>query len=265
MQETRLFSPHLYEPIRIEIGLNIIARELWKTYPHKTYSDVRNAVNQHFDKLSSDKEIRHFWNQVNSFSMGLWQKNSIKPLTSAQYLWIKVDDLDTSSIILDWDFNGELPSKNQTVASLDRYLKENPKITESVMKLNSKLNLANPRTADRVVITKSTRGLTIVDGHGRLLHAIGQGSQQIDAYLGEKIKSGTHNEWIPTEYLFRLFVDRSYLHLAYLLKSSQNARVEFTHYLSISDLSRKRIIRNLNLLAFVYSVLLLLNKALTRL
>ncbi|MEQ8714079.1 MAG: hypothetical protein RIC80_13745 [Cyclobacteriaceae bacterium] len=265
MQETRLFSPHLYEPIRIEIGLNIITRELWKTYPHKTYSDVRNAVNQHFGKLSSDKEIRHFWNQVNSFSMGLWQKNSIKPLTSAQYVWTKVDDMDTSDMIFDWDFNGRLPSKNQTVAALAKYIKEHLQIAENEMKLSNELILADPRRADRVIVAKTNRGLTILDGHGRLIHAIVHGRNQINAYLGEKIKSGTSNEWIPTEYLYRLFVDRSYFHLAYLLKSSQNARVEFAHYLSIGDLSRKRILRNLNLLAFVYSVLLLLNKALTRL
>lgn len=258
------FSEHIYDPIRIEIGLNLISRELSKIYPNNSYEQVKKLVNGHFPVLNTDENIRHFWNQVNNCTLGLWQKNTIKYVTSKNYSWQKIDDLDIYNVRLNWDFNGRLSFKGQTVFELKKYLDDNPEIKKEQMDFCARRYHGESGRFDRVVLTESKSRMSVVDGHGRLIYMLLNDKFSINAYLGKEQKLSRHDDWIPTEYLLRLVMDRSYGQLARILKVSPNALTEFKFFLPIDNKLKNKILGNIKLLNNTYNVERILNKVILR-
>ncbi|MBI3070154.1 MAG: hypothetical protein HYY87_02515 [Candidatus Levybacteria bacterium] len=232
------YTSQIIEPVRIGIGKMLISHEIIKLLQSSDYEEIKAKINHRWKELTDIISVRDFWNLVDSLMMGYKLKNIIRLVTSSQIDWdldqTKIDDLRfTSDISKIEGFN----VTRKTAKEVSTYLFEHNN-TLMIVKEKNHQEFANAgsRTKDPIIVEKHTDStLHVHDGNGRLLKAIVENIEVIDAYIGTQNHISKSNHWVPTSYLQRLSDDRCKELLISILRESDNAIFEFKDRVDVEE------------------------------
>ena len=221
------YTSQLVEPVRIEIGKILIAHEIFKLLPDSDYEKLKAQINSQWTEFSDTVTIRDFWNLVDSLMMGYKLKNITRDITSQQYTWSLKRGQAIAQLRFCTDVNG-LPSNEKTATEIKTFLEGN--LVEH-QRISSDTQREFPeegtRHFDPIIVLENNGTFFVHDGNGRLLKAIIEKRDTIDAYIGIHNGVSKSNHWIPTSYLRRLSDEKQKDLLIKLLQESENAVFEF--------------------------------------
>lgn len=203
----RIYSSHLYEPIRREVAVSYLRHEFRKLLPSvrdtRSLKLIDNDIAHWFNGNPELAPVRDFWNGLHGISMGFKLKNIITHLTAKNVLWQRkkapieklyfganFEELKSIgpnpqvSAVREWYFN----SKNKT--SLQLALKNHA--------LRS--SQSAPRDTDPVIIIPYGKNQhKILDGNRRVMRSILLKKPYIEAFIASPVDNKSPKEfWIPT-------------------------------------------------------------------
>ncbi len=237
------YTSQIIEPVRIDIGKMLIAHEMDKLFPGLgNYDHIKAVVNKRWNDLDGEVAIRNFWNLVDSLMMGYELKNIVRLITSEMISWKLELEYPVDELRFGWDEKiGNFELNKKTAKEVVDYLAKHEDVLENIKKKNIK---NSPRVNDPIIVEKysSDGSLHVHDGKGRLLKAIVEKQDAIDAYIGTQNSAQKSNHWVPTSYLMRLLDGRQKKLLVELLKESENAIFEFEKRVDVEEKFKREIL-----------------------
>lgn len=248
-------TSNLTEEIRVAIGKLLLVHEfqkLFKVYDSHFLETIKVGVEHLGNEASTGNEIgvRNFWNLVDSLMMGYKLKDITHLVTSSQIDWnlanLKIDNLRFASDISKiegFDITGK------TAREVSTYLNGHSDTFENTrVKTQREFATASSRVNDPVIVEEHTDGtLHVHDGNGRLLEAIIEKRDSINAYIGTHKNVSKSNHWVPTSYLMRLSDERQGELLIRVLQESDNAIFEFKNRVYTEEEFKREILNVLDL------------------
>lgn len=246
------YTSNILEPIRIKMGKVLISHEIFKLMQDLDYEKIKEQINCKWDNFDDNVTVRDFWNLVDSLMMGYKLKNVVCLITSSQIIWnlanTKIDDLRFTSDIT--SING-FDIKRKTAKDVSIYLNDNSDVNvfdEVKRKMQQEFTLAGARLSDPVMVEQHIDDtLHVHDGNLRLLKAIIEKKEAINAYIGKhNNETQKSNHWIPTSYLQRLSDQQQRDLLIKLLQESENAIYEFKNRVCAEEKFSQEVLKALN-------------------
>lgn len=221
------YTPQLTESVRIVIGKMLIAHEIFKLLPDSDYEKLKAQINSQWAEFSDTVTIRDFWNLIDSLMMGYKLKNITRDITSQQYTWSLKRGQAIAQLRFSTYVNG-LSSNEKTATEIKTFLEGNPtELRRITIGTHNEFPKGDTRYLDPIIVLENNGTFFVHDGNGRLLKAIIEKRDTIDAYIGINNGVSKSNHWIPTSYLRRLSDERQKDLLVKLLQESDNAVFEF--------------------------------------
>ena len=241
-------TQQLREPIRIDIGKMLLAHEMIKLFPQLfDYDELKTQINDQWSNLNGEVAVRDFWNLIDSIMMGCKLKNITRDITSQHYSWNLVQTQAVSELKFSTDIN-RLTSNTKTASEVSAFLRANPTELKRVTDGTSKaFPENNARHLDPIIILSQDGSLFVHDGNGRLLKAVVEGKETINAYIGTQNQAPKSNHWVPTSYLMKLADARSKDLLLVTFRESDNAIFEFQDRVIAEDQFKREMLGEIGL------------------
>src|ERR1051326_832062 len=186
------YPEHLYDPLRRKIAQQYIGHELRKLFPSvrdlSVWQSIDQSVSRWFEGNLLTTPVRIFWNGFHAIARGFRFKNLLPFLTSKNIEWeertMPLTDLQFGFAFPDQDFLGPYPSvlKVKQQLSLPVHLRARNKLYAEC-KIERELTAF--RDSDPIIVRRMEGKLRAIDGNRRLLLALLEGKNDIQAYVGE--------------------------------------------------------------------------------
>jgi len=160
--------------------------------------------------------------------MGYKLKNITGDITSQQYTWSLKIGYAITQLRFSTNVNN-LPSNGKTATEIKTLLKENPAEFQRIINNTQKeFPEESMRHLDPIVVLENNGTFFVHDGNGRLLKAIVENIEFVDAYIGTQNNAPKSNHWVPTSYLQKLSNERCCYskYCENLIMQSSNLRTE---------------------------------------
>ena len=246
LQKPKSYTAQLTEPTRIQIGLNLIARELIKINPQVNYDQLVShlAGKWQFEK---SEDVRDFWNLVHSLIAGYKLKRILPKITSAQWHWslnahLPIDNIRFTADTNNYELTGKSTSEVKALANYTEF-----KISmEAYPSAESKKRLEDP-----IIVFDDATTTEVHDGNGRLFFSLLTEKNSIPAYIGTKTQIGKPNHWIPTADITSRFYNGDRIGLVRTMMQSDNAIREFIDIIPDHERQKELIIKYWDYLVLV--------------
>ncbi|MBU0978221.1 hypothetical protein KKF92_00100 [Patescibacteria group bacterium] len=242
------YTKQLTEQIRVDIGKMLLAHEMIKLFPKLfDYDELKTQINDQWSNLNGEVAVRDFWNLIDSIMMGYKLKNITRDISSQYYSWNLVQTQVVGELKFSTDING-LASNTKTVSEVSAFLRANPTELKRITNGTSESFPGNnARHLDSIIILSQDSSLFVHDGNGRLLKAVVEGQETINAYIGTQNQSPKSNHWVPTSYLMRLADAKSKELLLTIFRESDNAISEFQDRVIVDDRFKREVLSEIGL------------------
>lgn len=241
-------TSQLKEPIRIDMGKMLLAHEMVKLFPDLgNYEEIKTQVNNQWGDISGVVAVRDFWNLIDSIMMGYKLKNITKDITCQYYSWNLVQTQAIGELKFSTNINN-LASNTKTASEISAFLKANPtELKRITVGTSESFPRNNARHLDPIIILSQGNDLFVHDGNGRLLKAVVEGQETINAYIGTQSQAPKSNHWVPTSYLMKLADARSKDLLLATFRESDNAIFEFQDRVMAEDRFKREMLGEIGL------------------
>lgn len=176
----RVYPDHMYEPIRREIAVSIIRRELKKYLPsirgESQWSEIKKDIDAWFTDSPCLYPVRDFWNGFHGIVMGFKLLNHLTAFLTAENVeWSKESIAPEALYVPHQGEPGKIIDPNDPVIVTQKRIDGKDK-------------------------------LVVYDGGNRVKLALKNGSRMVNAYVGRfKDESRTpKNYWLPTSLLMEM-------------------------------------------------------------
>lgn len=236
------YTSQIIEPLRIEMGKLLISHEMIKLLPNSDYEKIKTQINGKWTDFDEVVTVRDFWNLVDSLMMGYKLKNIARELTSQQYTWSFKRAQVVAQLRFSTDIAG-LQSNTKTATEIKTLLEKDPAELQQVTSSTQReFSEEDTRHLDPIIILNQNGTLFVHDGNGRLLKAVIENKDIIDAYIGTQNNVLKSNHWIPTAYLQRLADEKCKEILFKILQESDNAIFEFKNRVDVEEEFKREIL-----------------------
>ena len=237
--QKRVYPPHIYDPIRIELAVSYIQHEfrklLWRVPENQWQAIDRNIA----DWMNSPQlnTPRDFWNGFHGICMGFKLKIGLIYFVTAENVAWKKKNIP----IKDLHFGIEFPPTQAVkpgVLSAKEVIQfytdpKNKKIRKEQKQSTERFSKGTaPRDDDPIIVTEKIidkkEVLSVYEGNRRLIKAILEDKRTILAFVGRftSKEKEQKNYWIPTSILMEIIY---FAKLAF----EREDEVSFQHYMAV--------------------------------
>lgn len=245
--DSKIFLPHLSEPIRRQIATEYIQHEWRRLFPQLRGEELWQSIDTQIEDWYEMLGIRNFWNAIHGITTGFRLTSIVPLITSLNITWGE-RDVSFDELYFRGKFGPIASLEVDTPEFADSikkaiFIQENQDFLEATKQyFESHKNDTEPRSDDPIFVLKKDGKLHVIDGNGRTLKAIAENKNSIRAFVGEPIAEPALLEhWVPTSLLVDLvFWNKRHAQanrdttettakmIAELIQDSSAGRVEFS-------------------------------------
>lgn len=209
------YPGHFQEPIRIQIAVETIHKELKKlllSIPKNQWSAIKKDIISWFDGQKSELAgVLDFWNGFEGITQGFKLKNILPYLTAKNINWqetiISVDKINFTTHLPIYEDIAKVPFSGQVL--IDFVSNPKNKNQRNKIKKDSDKHAISSLARDNyriIVIKKDNNNFYLLDGHRRVIKKIIYNQKSIKAYCGifTTKEQTPKNYWISTGFLRNL-------------------------------------------------------------
>lgn len=220
MSKNLPYPEHLYQPIRLEIALVYLKRELRKMLPGIRGGEIWQRIDTQIESWfvpQNQVSVRDFWNGFHGIAMGFKLKiGFIQFLTAENVKWRLERKLPLDEKIVFGDLayiSKKIAGKRLTALELKQFFNhpQNKTITQYWRKEFRKHGQeSEPRDYFPIIAVEESKAnqtvISIHDGNRRAILAILEGKTDLPAYIGQYTTAQEipQNFWLPTSFLMEL-------------------------------------------------------------
>lgn len=208
--DSKIFLPHLYDPLRRQIAIQYIQYEWRKLFPQLKGKELWQSMDKQIADWYEMLSIRNFWNAIHSITIGFRLTSIIPWITSLNIKWGE-KEVRFNELYFRGKFGPISPLKVDTPDFTDSvkraiFLPENLKVLKETRQyFESHKNDTDPRSDPPIFVVRKNGKLRVIDGNSRTLKAIVESKDSIRAFVGEPIAEPVlYEHWVPTSLLVDL-------------------------------------------------------------
>lgn len=199
---TRPYPDHLYNPLRREIAMSLLEKELSKGDASSSEDNLSHASwPEHLDE-------HLFWNGVEGFMGGVLLKPIVHFLTAENYMWskreLRVEDIQLSSKLSQLDRIQGLEPDTLLLADIMSRLQNDPAELAAQRKTIETYRRSEKQNDYPVLVVEKNGRPMVMDGNRRSLDAALFGQETISTWYCETRDELPKNFWYPVDDMMRL-------------------------------------------------------------
>ncbi len=214
----KLYPRHIYDTVRRDMAIELGGKEIAKILDsenNKELRRIRKAVgDMYYDREDSYAPVHDFWSFV---EMVLHiKKKELPELITAENVQWSVKELPLADLELNWmpfleqnqAIFGKKPWK---VSKLQRIFSNSPQLLQEAKQ--DQVEIVGPRqhkfdqSKEPIAVVRRGKGYEIIDGNGRLYHAILAKRTTISCYVGIMKGKMPINYWVSSGSLKQLCLE----------------------------------------------------------
>lgn len=214
----KVYPSHLYDPMRRSMAVELGGKEIAKILDaenNRELSRIRRAVNHMYDERDGVyAPIHDFWSFV-EMVLHIKKKELPELITAENIHWSEniysIDDLEMTWMPFLERNPAIFGPKPWKIADLRRIFKESPEILREAKQDQIEavgMQQHKFRQSDEpITLIDRGNGLEIVDGNGRMYHALLANRKKIRAYVGRLKGVAPSNYWVSSGAIKQLCVE----------------------------------------------------------
>ncbi len=243
-------TAHLKDPIRVQIAIALVCRELKKLLPSVAPGQIAGDLRKLADNMGIDRQVIDFWNLTDAMMGGYKRKSIIRQLTNEKFVWTLEPLSSGNAIICTTDYP-DLKCRGNSFGAIRDDLHKHPDLCRHIEQLTR--NIYEPRLESLMepilVIERGNRKQYVLDGNGRLFaEMFGLGSIQY-AYVGRRNGRFSANSWVSEQFLSTLIestdANQNVDMLEKLVRESENALFVFLMHTTAKPELRNKVLERI--------------------
>lgn len=205
----KLYPRHLYDPLRRDMAVELGGKEIAKVLDVESTEELER-IRKAFDEMYDEREdvyapIHDFWSSI---EMVLHiKKKELPELITAENVQWSVQDVPLGELEMTWmpfltKHEAIFGKKPWKVAELQRIYSQSPELLEQAKQDQIEIIGDQQHKFDQsqepIAVLRRTDGYSLIDGNGRLYHAILTGKETIKCYVGVMQGDAPTNYWISS-------------------------------------------------------------------